>query len=765
MGEARRKRLMARKSERLVSQMDAKLADRKDDIVRMRREYDELSAGWSPALEDFATRVGPRIFPKDDPTVAKHLIWRSRHLKDAASPKKFGEDDVALLATVLDPFVKKSKSILHEGVEELRSRVGEDQIRHDDGNYRDVALILAGIYARRMLEDCNDPGVYVPFREIDWAKHMTPDDTRGISKHALEMFLQDEASLKGSAAAARDAFNALSDKEQGYYDELARNVPRHVHDAIGFMLNKRDQKKLNSLQVIFECCWNTLSDPKEFRVENTVLFSFALAKMIVRENTMTEEKLLAKLDEEFERRLRTAEGSLKGAAREARIVFSSLDQKDQDDLTRYVDAKLEQRLLKLLEDNLSDGKDTSLQSMFEAALPVARDEVLRGLRSTVSFDGGSDEDLAPVLAYIMVKKMAHMISSVAHDARDQSVRGHLVKKMAALDDAPDESIVINFTNRLWSDEQLTTVGMKLWELTYKVGKGDTDVAQAARAVAQQWAKDRGEEAGSRRLVVVEDIISFSAKWAVHAFQRITTTHTYAAALMCSDADKQVIAEIEMQYSAFMVCLPNGILSYTDDDGTTREYNRILVARFDKRAVMIMLNQAGSWSGPNLFLSIAPTLADVLQPHQDSIEEGDVAISREGAAKFDRVVILAKRLVAGLMLAMQTKTNFTSKMRSGKSGKSKREAEEPEHRVVFVGAPLKIDCRPSITDYIEHGSSKRKGAPPQVQTLVRGHFRRQVCGVGRRDRKTIWIEPFWRGPEDAPILTRPKAVAASEKRSP
>ena len=29
--------------------------------------------------------------------------------------------------------------------------------------------------------------------------------------------------------------------------------------------------------------------------------------------------------------------------------------------------------------------------------------------------------------------------------------------------------------------------------------------------------------------------------------------------------------------------------------------------------------------------------------------------------------------------------------------------------------------------------------------VRGHFRRQACGVGRRDRKLIWIEPHWKGP--------------------
>ena len=45
----------------------------------------------------------------------------------------------------------------------------------------------------------------------------------------------------------------------------------------------------------------------------------------------------------------------------------------------------------------------------------------------------------------------------------------------------------------------------------------------------------------------------------------------------------------------------------------------------------------------------------------------------------------------------------------------------------------------------------------VRTLVSGHWRNQPCGVGNQDRKTIWIEPFWRGPEDAPLTTKRAVV--------
>jgi len=37
--------------------------------------------------------------------------------------------------------------------------------------------------------------------------------------------------------------------------------------------------------------------------------------------------------------------------------------------------------------------------------------------------------------------------------------------------------------------------------------------------------------------------------------------------------------------------------------------------------------------------------------------------------------------------------------------------------------------------------------------VRGHFRNQVHGVGRQERKIIWVAPFWKGPTYAELLER------------
>lgn len=40
-----------------------------------------------------------------------------------------------------------------------------------------------------------------------------------------------------------------------------------------------------------------------------------------------------------------------------------------------------------------------------------------------------------------------------------------------------------------------------------------------------------------------------------------------------------------------------------------------------------------------------------------------------------------------------------------------------------------------------------------QWIVDGHWRYQACGPGRATHKRIWIEPHYKGPEDAPLLVR------------
>jgi hypothetical protein len=53
---------------------------------------------------------------------------------------------------------------------------------------------------------------------------------------------------------------------------------------------------------------------------------------------------------------------------------------------------------------------------------------------------------------------------------------------------------------------------------------------------------------------------------------------------------------------------------------------------------------------------------------------------------------------------------------------------------------------------EHSGSQHVVSSAWVRTRVAGHWRKQACGPRHSERKVIWIAPFWRGPEDAPIHT-------------
>lgn len=51
----------------------------------------------------------------------------------------------------------------------------------------------------------------------------------------------------------------------------------------------------------------------------------------------------------------------------------------------------------------------------------------------------------------------------------------------------------------------------------------------------------------------------------------------------------------------------------------------------------------------------------------------------------------------------------------------------------------------------------------VQWVVTGHFRNQVCGPGRKDRKLTWIDAYIKGPEDKPMKEPASKVAYEVRR--
>jgi hypothetical protein len=121
-------------------------------------------------------------------------------------------------------------------------------------------------------------------------------------------------------------------------------------------------------------------------------------------------------------------------------------------------------------------------------------------------------------------------------------------------------------------------------------------------------------------------------------------------------------------------------------------------------------------------------------------------SQELSPEGERVVNLCAQILVSLCLYLDRSGTCLPRtkrdadiLRAKKTGKS-------AHFV--VGRDVKVS--PKIREEAERvargGSVVRSRWELEVGHLVRGYWRMQACGKGRRDRVRIFVEPYWRGPE-------------------
>lgn len=313
-----------------------------------------------------------------------------------------------------------------------------------------------------------------------------------------------------------------------------------------------------------------------------------------------------------------------------------------------------------------------------------------------------------------------------------------------------------------TDEALQVLAMLLWPNTY--GNGFTDKQVWTECQRSEWtSRDPGQTASAAGASIEVERFMFAAKWADSGYPKITTTHKYAAALASTKLDREFAEDLHIPGKAFLVAVPNGIFEVPfvascpvpqDQRGHVRDYDRIAVATYEvdgtTRAVMMLLDRYTC--GGMVQMLFHSTLADLLFDEVGEIESAHELVVNESVQK-RRVALLARRLVVGLLLAMRDTANFVEKpaSRARSDGRG-----PPQHRIMFVGRPIDVDCRPALKEFVGGG----RETMPSVQTLVRGHHKRQVVGVGRNGRRVIWVEPYWRGPEDAPILARPLRIGGT-----
>lgn len=246
-----------------------------------------------------------------------------------------------------------------------------------------------------------------------------------------------------------------------------------------------------------------------------------------------------------------------------------------------------------------------------------------------------------------------------------------------------------------------------------------------------------------------------ARWADAGFPQIQMGHKFCAALLLSGMGEDVIGLVRPPWKSFFIEIPDGLLFVRDvERGVDLQIRRILVARIYNR-----VKERETWA----FVAFTETTltlwrfgmqTEELLPPQIEGETDWYTVGgrfQELVDQDQRVLTLIGRLIINTCLTMSDPTAIKPIGPGHKSYESarKRGAREPVVRTFVVGKPVKLDFRDHVQQVVRHGARRL----PTVQFLVRGHFRSQAHGPRMSLRKVIFIEPFWKSKEDAPILVR------------
>ena len=277
---------------------------------------------------------------------------------------------------------------------------------------------------------------------------------------------------------------------------------------------------------------------------------------------------------------------------------------------------------------------------------------------------------------------------------------------------------------------------------------DTVRKQAHRLLVDVWLQQFPENSASEVADIGHEMgamVRIGYAWARNAFVRIEPAHKLAASLMCTTISADAIEGLALPWPCFVIDVPSGLVTSSDPN---------------REVVFLAVEKGESPNGGDAFGVTAFTekkvafmlVADsIKQFAEGNVPPGGAAMEALPATihgEEARRIQLLRNLVLGVLVEMSSAKNREAARAVPKQPKMKRGA--PRSWSFVLGRPVKLDVRNEVLAYV----LGRRGKALTVQTLVVGHFKRQHYGPQNSLVRRQHIEPYWRGPEDAPIVVRP-----------
>jgi hypothetical protein len=258
----------------------------------------------------------------------------------------------------------------------------------------------------------------------------------------------------------------------------------------------------------------------------------------------------------------------------------------------------------------------------------------------------------------------------------------------------------------------------------------------------------------RHAVAMDPVMSgtnfvLRAAWYHYGMPVITMGHKLAASYMCTKMPPEVVNEIKAPFPTFMLEIPDGLLTF-EDEGKVVTARAALVGHLPDAVF------GRAWS----CCVYTDGIATLWRKHwklseftKQSIETDPRLLSAFGIEMTSmdaRSMELLGRLIASAMLHM-TENDHVAKVGKGHATYKGpgRSGAEPTRRIYQLRHNVKHDMRESVQAYV----AGKAGSSLAIQLVVSGHWKQVVHGTGGTLRRRQFIEPYWKGPEDAPIAFR------------
>lgn len=259
-----------------------------------------------------------------------------------------------------------------------------------------------------------------------------------------------------------------------------------------------------------------------------------------------------------------------------------------------------------------------------------------------------------------------------------------------------------------------------------------------------------------------------ARWYQGGLPRIRLSHGLAAQLALTDPTGIEADEVRMPFPCYVLEFPFPQGPIVLDDG---KEDAVAMLVMDYR----LPDKPVTFGGP--FDSLAQILTRLAAMRVESqwihrkihalLYAGsaalEIAVPLQRAISFPaaapgvpdrdrRAGLLAQRIVVNLALYVKHVDSLSGT--SGTGGKTVNHEHGLTSLLYEIGTEVKLErpLRDAARAFCMRGEAHKKWKLDK-RFIVRGHWKRQPCGPGATERRLRFVEPYWKGPADAPVVAR------------